>query len=77
MHFFAWQWILPTPTLAQCYNRERGAAWLPLAFFSKKLDSTQLNFSDREVLAAYLGVQHFRYLLGMAGVFTFSLIISY
>ncbi|MFN9939209.1 MAG: RNase H-like domain-containing protein, partial [bacterium] len=39
--------------------------WRPLAFFSKKLDSTQLKYSafDRELLAAFLSVRHFRYLL--------------
>jgi hypothetical protein len=36
-----------------------GAGWQP--FFSKKLDSAQLNYSafDRELLAAYLGLRHF------------------
>ena len=42
-----------------------GSTWRPLAFFSKKLDSTQLKYSafDRELLAAFLSVRHFRYLL--------------
>jgi hypothetical protein len=46
-------------------QQREGQAWRPLAFFSKKLDSTQLKYSafDRELLAAYLGVRHFRYLL--------------
>ena len=37
----------------------------PLAFFSKKLNSAQLNYStfDRELLAVYLAIQHFRDLL--------------
>ncbi len=41
------------------------AGWQPLAFFSRKLDSAQLNYSafDRELLAAYLGLQHFRFQL--------------
>jgi hypothetical protein len=41
------------------------AGWQPLAFFSKKLDSAQLNYSafDRELLAAYLGLRHFRFQL--------------
>ncbi len=41
------------------------AGWQPLTFFSKKLDSAQLNYSafDRELLAAYLGLQHFRFQL--------------
>ncbi len=41
------------------------STWRPLTFFSKKLDSTQLKYSafDRELLAAFLSVRHFRYLL--------------
>jgi hypothetical protein len=41
------------------------AGWQPLAFFSKKLDSAQLNYSAfyRELLAAYLGLRHFRFQL--------------
>ena len=37
--------------------------WRPLAFFSKKLSPTQQNYSafDRELLAAYLTIRHFRY----------------
>jgi RNase H-like domain found in reverse transcriptase len=40
-------------------------SWQPLAFYSKKLDSTQLQYSafDRELLVAYLAVRHFRCLL--------------
>ncbi len=46
-------------------QQREGQAWRPLAFFSKKLDSTQLKCSafDRELLAASLRVRHFRYLL--------------
>jgi hypothetical protein len=42
-----------------------GSTWRPLAFFSKKLDATQLKYLafDRELLAAFLSVCHFRYLL--------------
>jgi cytoskeleton-associated protein 5 len=42
-----------------------GGGWRPLAFFSKKLDAAQLKYSafDRELLAAYLSVCHFRYML--------------
>lgn len=37
----------------------------PIAFFSKKLDVTQKNYStyDRELLGIYLAIKHFRYLL--------------
>jgi hypothetical protein len=39
------------------------AGWQPPAFFSRKLDSAQLIYSafDRELLAAYLGLRHFRF----------------
>ena len=39
--------------------------WRPLSFFSVKLDSTQRKYSafDRELLAVYLAVRHFRWLL--------------
>ena len=41
------------------------SAWRPLAFLSKKLDYAQLKYSafDRELLAAFLSVRHFRYQL--------------
>jgi hypothetical protein len=43
----------------------RSGGWRPLSFFSKKLDTTQLKYSafDRELLAAYLSVRHFHYML--------------
>jgi hypothetical protein len=43
----------------------QGRAWQPLAFFSKKLCPTQARYStfDRELLAAFLAVRHFRFLL--------------
>ena len=39
--------------------------WLPLAFFSKKLSATEMRYStfDRELLAIYLALCHFRFLL--------------
>lgn len=39
--------------------------WKPLGFFSKRLDSTQIKYSafDRELLAAYSAIKHFRYIL--------------
>jgi len=41
------------------------AGWQPLSFFSHKLSKTELNYGafDRELLAAYLGIQHFRFAL--------------
>ncbi len=43
---------------------ERGG-WRPLAFFSKKLAAAQAKYSafDRELLAAYMAVRHFRFVL--------------
>jgi cleavage and polyadenylation specificity factor subunit 1 len=40
-------------------------AWQPLAFFSKKLKHTQQKYSayDRELLAIYEAVKHFRHML--------------
>jgi hypothetical protein len=39
--------------------------WWPLTFYSKKLDATQRRYSafNRELLAAYLAIHHFRYSL--------------
>jgi len=47
--------------LQQLENR----AWRPLAFFSQKLSPAQSRYStfDRELLAAYSAVRHFRFLL--------------
>jgi hypothetical protein len=40
-------------------------AWQPLAFFSKKLNPAQQKYSahDRELLAIYEAVKHFRHML--------------
>jgi hypothetical protein len=48
-------------TLQQLENR----AWRPLAFFSRKLSPTECRYStfDRELLAAFSAVRHFRFLL--------------
>lgn len=46
-------------------QQQNGEVWEPLAFFSKKLDSTQSKYStfDRELLAVYLSIRHFRHYL--------------
>jgi hypothetical protein len=46
-------------------QRCTGIGWRLLAFLSKKLDAAQLKYSafDRKLLAAYLSVRHFWYLL--------------
>ena len=43
----------------------RGAVWVPIAFFSKKLLPPQLKYSafDRELLGIYLATKHFRHYL--------------
>lgn len=50
-----------------------GKYWEPLAFFSKKLNPTQIKYStfDRELLAMYLAVKHFRYFVE-GRIFTIS-----
>ena len=48
--------------------------WHPLAFFSKKLRPPEKKYSpfDRELLALYLGIQHFRYFLEGRSFFTYT-----
>jgi len=45
-------------------QREKGS-WRPLSFFSKKLSPPELKYSafDRELLAVYTAVKHFRFVL--------------
>ena len=47
--------------LQQCFD----GVWKPIAFFSQKLKPPETRYSafGKELLAAYLGVRHFRYLL--------------
>ncbi|KAK2578253.1 hypothetical protein KPH14_001399 [Odynerus spinipes] len=46
-------------------QQEVKGQWQPLAFFSKKLNTAQRRYStyDRELLAAYLSVKHFKFML--------------
>ena len=46
-------------------RRHAAAPWQPLGFFSRKLDSTQVKYSafDRELLACFQAIRHFRYML--------------
>jgi hypothetical protein len=46
-------------------QRQPGGAWRPLGFFSKKLEISQTKYSafDRELLACFASVRHFRFLL--------------
>lgn len=48
--------------------------WEPLAFFSKKLESAETRYSafDRELLAIYLSIKHFRYYLEGRGFTIFT-----
>lgn len=43
----------------------KNKCWEPLAFFSKKLKPSEIKYSafDRELLAVYLAIKHFRYIL--------------
>lgn len=44
-------------------QQRRKGCWEPLGFFSKKLTATEVKYSafDRELLAIYLAIKHFRY----------------
>ena len=63
----------PTALTADASDQAVGAVlqqfvngiWVPLAFFSKKLRPPERKYSafDRELLALYLGIRHFRYFL--------------
>lgn len=46
-------------------QQKEGNVWKPLGFFSKRLSETQKKYStyDRELLAIYLAIVHFRYLI--------------
>lgn len=46
-------------------QQEIGRNWQPLAFFSKKLSPAEQKYSafDRELLAIYLAIKHFRHML--------------
>ncbi len=46
-------------------QRPGSAAWEPLRFFSRKLEPAQVKYSafDRELLACYLGIRYFRYMV--------------
>ena len=46
-------------------QQRTGKAWEPLGFFSKKLSPTQARYSafDREMLAIYLAIKHFRHMV--------------
>jgi len=46
-------------------QRETNNSWAPIAYFSKQLSKAQKNYStyDRELLAIYTAVKHFKYML--------------
>jgi cleavage and polyadenylation specificity factor subunit 1 len=46
-------------------RQPQSSSWQPLGFYSKKLEAAQMKYSafDRELLACYLGIRHFRHLL--------------
>ena len=47
------------------HQQKLHGSWAPLAFYSKKLSSAESKYSafDRELLAAYSSIRHFRFLL--------------
>ena len=47
------------------FQHFRKGSWSPLSFFSRKLLAAEVRYSafDREVLAVYLAVRHFRFML--------------
>ncbi|GFN87854.1 transposon ty3-g Gag-Pol polyprotein [Plakobranchus ocellatus] len=55
---------LSTAVGAQLEQRQ-GQSWVPLAFFSRKLSDAEKKYSafDRELLASYSAVKHFRHFL--------------
>jgi transposase InsO family protein len=50
---------------AALQQRRRGGPWKPLGFYSRKLSATEERYSafDRELLAVYCGILHFRYMV--------------
>lgn len=52
----------------------RSNMWQPIAFFSRKLDKAQINYStfDRELLAIYLSIRHFQYFVEGRDFIVFS-----
>jgi transposase InsO family protein len=46
-------------------QQRRSGGWQPLSFFSKKLSAAEQRYSafDRELLAAYLAIRHYRFML--------------
>ena len=51
--------------IGACLEQHTERGWQPISFFSKKLKKSEQKYStfDREVLALYEAVRHFRYLL--------------
>ena len=55
-------WTRLTPTWVQFYNN---CSWAPSVFYSKKLSNAEKKYSafNRELLAAYSCLRHFRFML--------------
>jgi hypothetical protein len=53
--------------IGACLQQKRlgSPSWEPLGFFSKKLEPAQVKYLafDRELLACFLGIRHFRFML--------------
>jgi hypothetical protein len=69
------------PAMVAVLQQRVENAWQPLAFFSKKLNPAQQNYSayDRELLVIYEGVKHFRHMLEALHfvIFTYHKPITY
>ncbi len=67
------------PQMRTCTHRCRFAttqsSWQPLAFFSKKLSMTEMRYStfDREPIAVFSAIKHFRFFPGRSSFHTFYL----
>ena len=57
--------------IGACLQQKRAGSpgWEPLGFFSKKLEPAKVKYSafDRELLAGFLGIRHFRYKVQAGG----------
>lgn len=73
---------VPISLMTDCSNtcagavlqQKEGNSWKPIGFFSKKLSDAQQKYStfDRELLAIYMAIKHFRYLIEGRNLIVFT-----
>ena len=53
-------------TVGAVLQQHLGTGWYPIAYFSKKLKPAETRYSafDKELLAVYLAIKHFRHFVG-------------